>query len=327
MEPQLSLASATQQCQHRLELRLQGRDQSCDRDDGENHQARGGCFARAASLGSGRRGARMAQNLARPGLTAKLHQPVGGKLKQPAPLLAIGYRRGRDADCTMSKSEFAGARALHPALHHDPRSKKQLRVGAARWLCSGHRPERPAWLSSYDRVLLTAARGADLPLRASAAGQTGRGERAARARRAPVAGSDDAEGRRAASRRRGGLAGSCGRHRSFDPGRSDPYARHQQGSCGRFAPASVRDAEIFRSGRRRDRPSRIALPGRQFIEQISLVYVLIFDRAAPLPPCNWPSAQKLDLSSWKKGTGSNRGTVEWQRATDGRLARSAVCGV
>ena len=112
--------------------------------------------------------------------------------------------------------------------------KKQLRVGVARWLCSRHRLERAAWLGSYVWVLLASARCANLPP------QRGRPANLDAesvpimdgAHIAPVAGSDDAEGRRAASRRCGGVAQSCGRRRSFDPGISDPCARHQQGSCG-----------------------------------------------------------------------------------------------
>jgi hypothetical protein len=80
-----------------------------------------------------------------------------------------------------------------------PRSTKRLRGGAARWICAGDRPEGSAWLGRCDRVLLTPARCADLPPAASAAGQTGRRERAKRRHDAPVAGSDDAEGWRAAS--------------------------------------------------------------------------------------------------------------------------------
>eukprot|EP01046_Picozoa_sp_COSAG06_P024645 COSAG06_NODE_2021_length_7833_cov_3.800233_3_plen_215_part_00 len=57
-------------------------------------------------------------------------------------------------------------------------SKKQLRVGAARWLCSGYRPEGYARLGSYDRGLLTPARCADVPPPAREAGHTARGERA-----------------------------------------------------------------------------------------------------------------------------------------------------
>ena len=116
-------------------------------------------------------------------------------------------------------------------------SKKQLRVGAACWLCAGPLPELPAWLGRYARVLLLSARRATLPPAARAFGQPGRGERARRPQIAPLAGSDDAEARRcahrAASRRCGGFAQSRGRRRSFDTGRSDPCARHQQGSCGR----------------------------------------------------------------------------------------------
>jgi hypothetical protein len=110
------------------------------------------------------------------------------------------------------------ARAIPAATR--VRSKTQLRVGAARWVCSGHRPERSAWVGSYVRVLLTPARCADLPPAARETGQRGRAGGAERRTRAPVAGSDAAERRRAASPRRGGFAQSCGRRRSFDSGYS-----------------------------------------------------------------------------------------------------------
>ena len=54
-------------------------------------------------------------------------------------------------------------------------------MGAARRLCSGHRPEGAAWPNTHARVLPTPARGADVPLPASASGQTGRAGRAKRA--------------------------------------------------------------------------------------------------------------------------------------------------
>ena len=113
-------------------------------------------------------------------------------------------------------------------------------VGMARSLGSGHCPERSAWLGHSDRVLLTPARCADVPPLARASGQPGRGERARRPQKAPLAGSDDAEARRAAGRRCGGFAQSRGRRRSFDTVRSDPCARHQQGSCGRRFVRQVR---------------------------------------------------------------------------------------
>jgi hypothetical protein len=43
-------------------------------------------------------------------------------------------------------------------------------MGATHWLCSGHRPERSAWLDSCARVLLTSARRRDLPPPAREAG-------------------------------------------------------------------------------------------------------------------------------------------------------------
>ena len=113
------------------------------------------------------------------------------------------------------------------------RVKKQLRMGAARWLCLGHRSERSAWLHHYARDLLTPARCAELPPAAREAGQHWPRRRSFPSKSAALAGSDDAEARCAASRRCGGFAQSCGQRRSFDTARSDPCARHQQGSCGR----------------------------------------------------------------------------------------------
>ena len=115
------------------------------------------------------------------------------------------------------------------------RVKKQLRMSAARRLCSGHRSERPAWLHHYARDLLTPARCAELPPVAREAGQHWPWRRSFPSKSAPLAGSDDAEARRAASGRSGGFAQSCGRDRCFDRGRPDLCSRHQQGSCGRFA--------------------------------------------------------------------------------------------
>jgi hypothetical protein len=129
--------------------------------------------------------------------------------------------------------------ALRPA-----RRKNQLRVGAARWLCSGHRPERSAWLGSYDRVVLTSARCANLPAPARESGHTGSRRAPGDRAQAPVAGSDDAEARWAAGRRCRGFAGSCGWSRSLDRDRSDPCCRHQQGSCGPFCARSGRDARL-----------------------------------------------------------------------------------
>jgi hypothetical protein len=78
--------------------------------------------------------------------------------------------------------------------------KKMLQVGAARWLCSGHRSEGSACLGSYHRGLLTPARSAGLPFTARETGQHWPRRRSLYTNRAPVAGSDDAEGWRAASR-------------------------------------------------------------------------------------------------------------------------------
>ena len=73
-----------------------------------------------------------------------------------------------------SSAIIRGAHRRLPPLS----SKKQLRVGAARWLCSEHRPEGSVWLGSYARVLLTSVTCADLPPPTSISDQTGRGRRA-----------------------------------------------------------------------------------------------------------------------------------------------------
>jgi hypothetical protein len=113
--------------------------------------------------------------------------------------------------------------------------EKLLRIGATRWLCSVHRPERSAWLDHYPRDLLAPARCADLPPAARAGGQHWPRRRAGSSQNAVLAGSDGAEAHRPVSGRRGGFAQSCGRRRSFDRGRPDPCSRHHQGRCGRFA--------------------------------------------------------------------------------------------
>ena len=127
-------------------------------------------------------------------------------------------------------------------------SKKQLHVGAARRLCSGDRPGRSAWFGHYVWALLTSARRAEMPPSAREAGPSWPRNACQTSRRAPVAGSDDAEGGRAASGRCGGFAQSCGRCRSFDRGRSDLCWRHQQGSCGPVSYVSVPRSSFDDSG-------------------------------------------------------------------------------
>eukprot|EP01046_Picozoa_sp_COSAG06_P036445 COSAG06_NODE_4020_length_4654_cov_2.838419_3_plen_199_part_00 len=122
-----------------------------------------------------------------------------------------------------------------------PASKKRPRMGAARGLCTGHRPERSTGLDSYAWDLLAPAGSADLPPSAREAAQHWRGDAAKSLRMAPVAGSGGAVARCAASGRRGGFAQSCSWWWTFDRGRSDLRCRHQQGSCGRFARASSID--------------------------------------------------------------------------------------
>ena len=75
------------------------------------------------------------------------------------------------------------------------RVKKQLRMSAVRWLCSGHRSEGSACLGSTLWELLTPARSAGLPPTAREAGQHWPGDGHFSSKKAPVAGSDDAESR------------------------------------------------------------------------------------------------------------------------------------
>jgi hypothetical protein len=119
--------------------------------------------------------------------------------------------------------------------------KKQLRMGAARWLCSGHRPERSAWLDNSARVLLTSARRPDVPHPTREAGPSWSRRASRGASHPPLAGSDDAEARRTASGRCGGSAQSRGWCGSFDRWRSDLCWRHHQGSCGPFSARPVRE--------------------------------------------------------------------------------------
>ena len=96
------------------------------------------------------------------------------------------------------------------------RLKKQLRVDAANWLCSGHRPERPAWLGSYDRVLLTRPEAPTcLPQRARPARlATDGGANAPQKRPAVMTPGPRNGGLRAD--KNGGFAQSCGRRWSLD---------------------------------------------------------------------------------------------------------------
>ena len=111
--------------------------------------------------------------------------------------------------------------------------------------CAAPRSDRARSALHPSSQRLETARCADLPPRARESGQTGRGGRANTVRRAPLAGSDDAEARWAASGRSGGFAQSCGRRRSFDRGGPDPCSLHQQGSCGRFPCVSGRDPSAY----------------------------------------------------------------------------------
>ena len=94
--------------------------------------------------------------------------------------------------------------------------KKRLRVGAARWLRSGHRPERAVWLGGCVWVLLAPARGAKLPPTAREAGQHWPRRASGDGRQTVEMSSDGAEAHRAASGRCGGFAQSCGWCWSFD---------------------------------------------------------------------------------------------------------------
>ena len=96
--------------------------------------------------------------------------PVDGKIAQPLLLLVMGCRRpevlralgGRKSVCR---------RPARPDHHAHLWHKKQLRVGAARWICSGYPPEGSAWLGHYNRMLLTPARCAELPPAARGSGR------------------------------------------------------------------------------------------------------------------------------------------------------------
>jgi hypothetical protein len=135
--------------------------------------------------------------------------------------------------------------------------KKQLRVGAARWLCSRPGPERSSCLDRYGRAPLGSSRCADLPPPTRAASQRDRREGSKSCPDA-LAGSahDDAAGRTVGPRAYdvGGFAQSCGPRRSFDRGRSDLCSRHQQASCGRFARVSADPALCSQNASGRPRP-------------------------------------------------------------------------
>jgi hypothetical protein len=145
-----------------------------------------------------------------------------------------GRLRPRSASSHPSSTQTASA-------HEEQMSyKKQLHMGVAHGLGSGHRPGRSACIGSDVRVLLGSSRCADLPPPARGSVLTLSMESVkASLPVAPLVGSDDAEGRRAASRRCGGRAQSCRWHWSLDRGRSDPCWRHQQGSCGPFSCVSA----------------------------------------------------------------------------------------
>jgi hypothetical protein len=162
---------------------------------------------------------------------------VPWQMKEPSSL--PGLAQPGDEPPTLFVGQKGVSGPIWPVERRDSRVwpvrvKKQLRMAAARWLCSGHPSERSAWLDGRVRVLLTPARCADLPPPAREAGQHWRRRRAKSTQNARLAGSDGAEARWAAGGRCGGFAQSCGRCRSFDRGRPDLCSRHPQGSCGRF---------------------------------------------------------------------------------------------
>ena len=97
---------------------------------------------------------------------------AGGKMKQPT-LAVLNRSRERAAIAPDGRKGAAGlvwaAERAEPPVGQN-RVKKQLRVGAARWLCPGHRSERSARLDRYVRDLLAPARCAELPPAAREAG-------------------------------------------------------------------------------------------------------------------------------------------------------------
>jgi hypothetical protein len=122
--------------------------------------------------------------------------PCSSKKSSCAWARGLAPRRGPSRAPCLARRLRSGASAIgqtrHPATPSEgirptwPRRalralgqtgvKKQLRAGMARWLGSGHCPERSAWLGRYARVLLTPAICADVPPPARASAQTGRGE-------------------------------------------------------------------------------------------------------------------------------------------------------
>jgi hypothetical protein len=148
---------------------------------------------------------------------------------------SVGSVRGA-SQCRRSMCRKAQVGWVLPKIARQPVGlKKQLYMGAARWLCSGHR-----WLCS-------GASRTGQKRRPATQSEGSRPAPAAESRMppqslpvAPLAGSDDAETRWAASGGCGGFAQSCGRRRSFDRRRSDSCLRHPQGSGGRFARVRVR---------------------------------------------------------------------------------------
>jgi hypothetical protein len=107
------------------------------------------------------------------GLIATAPRCWTGRKKQPASHTMLGAPSGCDADGS-GRAASDSRRPARPeptcAASRALRSEKQLQVGAARWLCSGHRPERAARLGRYDRTLLSSSLCADLPNTARAAG-------------------------------------------------------------------------------------------------------------------------------------------------------------
>eukprot|EP01046_Picozoa_sp_COSAG06_P068493 COSAG06_NODE_18238_length_897_cov_0.838346_2_plen_204_part_01 len=159
------------------------------------------------------------------------------KMKQPAALSVLERPVAEPPTPSGGQKGAAGSvwcRGRSTLTRLSAGLKKQLRMGVARRLCSGHLPEGSAWLDCYVWDLLTPARGADLPPTAREAGQHWP-RRAGDHVGAPLAGSGDAEAHRAASRRCAGFAQTCGRSCPCDTGRSDLCQRHQHTSCGRSA--------------------------------------------------------------------------------------------
>ena len=154
---------------------------------------------------------------------------------------SVGSVRGA-SQCRRSMCRKAQVGWVLPKIARQPVGlKKQLYMGAARWLCSGHR-----WLHVCSGASRTGQkrRPATQSEGSRPAPATESHRRASLWRLWPAAMTLRLAG--LPSGGCGGFAQSCGQRCSFDRRRSDPCLRHPQGSGGRFARVRVRaDAPFF----------------------------------------------------------------------------------